>query len=129
MATFIEIGHGSINIEEVRHISMDGRTLTLKTGDTVEAIRDATTMLMQLVPAVGDWEVLWFCPDGDEPSVDVAPLVAWGLRISGDMVPVTPLHPDGQWDKTPGVRRKGTAEIFDNFGRYDDEADFLKSHR
>ena len=53
------------------------------------------------------------CSELDNPTDHWSePVVAWGVRLDGTLVPITPAEPAGLWSAPPLIRRKGESSVF-----------------
>ena len=127
MITFINTNIGKVNLTTVRKISgPDRRLLELTDGTYAEALCDPDAVVVKMLPAGGEFEVVVDSSTADNPTdFWVEPVIAWGVCLNGTVVPITPAEPAGLWSKSPLVRRKGETAVFHPSGGYECIEDYF----
>jgi hypothetical protein len=132
MTTFIYTPKGYINlanIEIARH----------KKGTSHEIVVDERVVdsdhagfgntITQMIPVQGNWECLMPC-DGESASESVwrEPVIAWGLSVLGDTVPITPTRTDWASEEF-ALQREGDPRVFEFDAIYPNIGDWLETRR
>jgi hypothetical protein len=95
-------------------------------GDVHEVYREfLERLLVAIIPAEG-WEHVSYChgKNNRPDELWITPLIAWGLKVHGDIRPVTPL--DAGWeDESSAVRRRGDPTTYTYYTVYPSAEEWL----
>lgn len=120
------------NIE--RAIFEDGTskvTLRLADGTVVDQARPSfIEQLVQIIPADQGWECIdvAMVHDSEEVCWEIEPVIAWGLGLTGTLVPVTPRHKSGQFEPC-WLRRSGSEMVYASDRSYENLEAALDDYR
>ena len=130
MATFIYTPKGYLNLSKVAEARFrnDERFLIVVDG----AVMDDNHVgfprtITSIIPTQGEWECLYpFDEEDKSKSILSEPVLAWGLTVLGEIVPITPSARDGVFESF-GLRKAGDTRIYErSVGGYDDITEWLK---
>lgn len=120
MSTFVRTDRGYFNLSKVDKIEwVRGGTYRLWCGEDSGEADKIEPSLVSLATCEGQWECL--IPVAADPEMNMPasfsaePVIAWGLTLFGNTVPVTMFDPHGV-EGYYAVRRKGEDEVRSNFG-------------
>lgn len=125
---FVKTRDGYINANHILQVSgQDETVLTLADGRKAQAQFSPAQNLVSLLPAGGEFEVVDTYQNEDGVTVPlIQPVFGWGLRMDGEVVPLTPYDPVGEWPNgVPAVRRVGAEELHSAGTSYDNLDDYL----
>ncbi len=122
---FIRTPKGYVNLATVQRAKPNGdeKTSTIVVGDKVidRRFENFKGTIVAILPTQGQWDCLYARPDRPEKDM-VMPVLAWGLDVTGRLMPVTPVHVTGlRWDWGQGgvaVRKAGNPWVYgyDGYG-------------
>ncbi|HYH23701.1 MAG TPA: hypothetical protein VD995_34220 [Azospirillum sp.] len=124
-------GYINANRIETARFNKDGRHSIVVDGVVVDSNHvDFGSLLVSLTPVSGEWECLTLCGEEDGTnSVWAEPVIAWGLTMLGEVVPVTPSERTGNFGN-PGLRKVGTAQVHvSGFATYKDADAWLAAEQ
>jgi hypothetical protein len=116
MGTFIYTDSGFLSVDRIEPAihSKDGRYEIIVDGRTFLA-RDAEfeRKIVSIVPVGTErWECLTrLLDDGLAPAIWSEPVIAWGLTMLGDTIPITPVDTDGVAEGTFALRKIGEGRV------------------
>jgi hypothetical protein len=130
MPRFVHTPRGYVNLNGVTDARSKGNgRFELYAGDKlVDADHpDFPELVISALPVSGEWECLSTCSeDNGSESVLSEPVLAWGLTVTGDLIPIVPSETSGVTSDF-ALRRMGTSRVYEPGGDiYDDEAAWLQ---
>lgn len=115
MTAFIKFNNRFYSLASVVEISApirDEVTVMIGHDAPISASAEVLETLVEITPAPGDWEVVRLIDDEDDMiNVFIEPVLAWGRRLDGEVVPVTPMETKGVPDHHLGFRRQGESHV------------------
>lgn len=134
-STFVYTPKGYFNLQTVdRAVFKKDGSYELISKDVVvdDDHRHFDNLITAVVPCSTEMECLILC-EGDhehpEDEVAVEPVLAWGLTVSGSLVPMTPSSMEGITDEPYALRKVGHPRVFthDSIGGWANEKEWLAS--
>lgn len=123
---FVYVGDKYVALDSIRQAvrAEDGRLVLSSAEGVID--RENTefeSLLLGLVPAQGEWECITpFVEDDGDLSPVVEPVLAFGLSVFGNLVPVTPGAPGGVLGDYV-LRRPGRLTVYGAGGTFDGGVD------
>lgn len=132
MTSFIYTPKGYVNLNSIQ-MAQSGQTNWRKliTNDGVvvdDNHPDFGITITSVTPVTDEWECFTPC-GGDEAGTYTAecePVLAWGLTVLGDLIPITPSEMSGV-EGYYALRKVGTAPVYSRYGQYKTPEEWVDS--
>lgn len=110
MADFVATETGWVNAEYIEGVSADSRSVSIRGGGTATLRRDAYNTIVRRLPAAPGTAAL-VVDDPRQGRYHYEPVIAWAVFLSGEIFPITPMHPHGDWDREPAIEVEGVKGV------------------